>query len=957
MNIDIEEIKKKLSNMSDDELMRMVSVDRDEHLVEIVDLATQELEKRGFSDIKPKKTVINCPKCDVGLRIPENLGTVKIKCPSCGWQFLLDESHGIFYERQLSTTESHSFLNKVKNNSLAIAIGIIVVGLFVYLNLTPEEKIVPPSTSRSFHTNVKTNPKKWITISYSNLLDPNAIIRTGQTLKTALRDPYLKGAIQPFVDHFSRLLQPAIEMTFGPDSLPFRNVVDFYPEGSIQPAWVGIMRGGRINVSSDNIGHARVFLLGENPKSLYLKYQSVVRHCLNALIPPDGSELAVEVYAYENDYINSHLKLNLKPYVLYSSLLSSSKLPIDMAGLDEFFKSGAQLEGATLDRNEGLVLYGKEVSNQTIANSSVSLSDFVVAYRAVFHAGDNEAFISLDPHKDPTKVTVNFGGFLENTRVGSVVLESDKRFKTITSGLDPNSHKDIRKYTGRLIPSFMSVAEQDLLRKDFSTGGKWIETRFWFYPDSIGIETDFNYKYAIITKPQFTADAERSKEDFISPEEFEKKTKAYLSPSIRRNIDHLNNNYVDYGSAFQEIRELGVIARLMGICSWLYDAKPNWLDLDALLSVELPPFKTEMERTQLMAVSFVSYLDTDEIDDDYIKSKSKILYLTPILEQKVGDYFNNSMNVSKFICEKNGIDQQRYKIYQEEGSTIFKSNFNKQVKSIIKTKKDLTALAMYASDNIDIYPPHIVDVLIREIDNNKAMLDKLESEINIMNMNMQNAGIREYRSLVSEYNEMVDQYEILRQKYNQNLDYYNKLDVEFPQIVEIGGGINLEPRNFRIRKAFNSKKLRQFENIAEKTKYEWTIIDGKGKWIRSKTNTGVSSFQNKLPDINWISKSAIKTAKGESFEFLITELDEAYWVSTSAEGSWRDLLKSEKSKYRERSFDQKTRKLHIAEFESGNLKKYVTGQFINEDYIVFSESDRKDLMVPSIPPAWWKVKQ
>ena len=956
MNIDIEEIKKKLSNMSNDELMRMVSVDRDEYLVEVVDLAMQELEKRGISDIKLKKTVISCPKCDVGLRIPENLGNVEIKCPSCGWQFLWNESHGIFYERQISTPESYSFLKKVKNNTLAIAIGIIVVGIIVYLNYTPKEKIVPPSTSRSLQTNVNNEPKKWITINYSNLLDPNAIIRTGQTLRAALSDPHLKGAIQPFVDHFSRLLQPAIEMTFGPDSLPFSNVVDFYPEGSIQPAWVGIMRGGRILVSSDNNGHARVFLLGDNPKSLYMKYQSVVRHCLNGLIPTDGSKLAVEVYAYKNDYINSQLKLNLKPYVFISSHFSSSKLPIDLAGLDEFFKSGAQLEGANLNRNGGLVLFGKEVPNQTIANSSVSLSDFAVAYRAVFHAGDNEAFISLDPHKDPTKVTVNFGGFLENTRVGSVVLESDKRFKTITSGLDPNSHKDIRNYTRQFIPSFLSVSEQDLLRRDFSTGGKWIGTRFWFYPDSIGIETDFNYDYAIITKPQFTADAERSKEDFISPEEFEKKKKAYLSPSIRRNIDHLNNNYVDYAFAFQEIRELGVIARLMGICSWLYDAKPNWLDLDALLSVELPPFKTERERTQLMAASFVSYLEADEIDYDYIKTKSQIIYLTPILEKKVGDYFNNPINVSKFLCEKNGIDQDRHNIYQEEGSTIFNSNFNKQVKSIIKTKIDLKALAMYASDNIDISPPQNVDFVIREIDDNKAMLDKLESEIDIIKMKMENASIWEYNSLVSEHNQMVEQYETLWQKYNQNVDYYNQLDVEFPQIVEIGGGINLEPRNFRIRKSSNSKKLNQFENIAEKTKYEWTIIDGKDKWIRSKTKTGVSSFQNKLPDINWISKISSKTTK-TSFEFLTTEVGENYWVSTSTEGSWRDLFKTEKLKYRERSFNKNTRKLHIAEFESGNLKKYVTGQFIRDDYIVFSVSDRKDIMVPSSPPVWWKVKQ
>ena len=204
-------------------------------------------------------------------------------------------------------------------------------------------------------------------------------------------------------------------------------------------------------------------------------------------------------------------------------------------------------------------------------------SDLAVAYRAVFHAGDNEAFISLDPHSDPTKVTVNFGGYLENTRIGSVVLEADKRFKTITSGLDPNKFNDLRQYTRQYVPSFLTVAEQDLTDSSHLSYGKWIGTRFWFYPDSIGIESDLNYQYAMITNPIFMADAERSRDDFASPEEFQKKKNTTLSPSIRRNIDHLNQNYLQYAQAFNELKELTTVARLMGICSWLYKASPHGL--------------------------------------------------------------------------------------------------------------------------------------------------------------------------------------------------------------------------------------------------------------------------------------------------------------------------------------------------------------------------------------------
>ena len=76
----------------------------------------------------------------------------------------------------------------------------------------------------------------------------------------------------------------------------------------------------------------------------------------------------------------------------------------------------------------------------------------------------------------------------------------------------------------------------------------------------------------MITNPRFTADAERSRDDFASPEEFERKKRNTLSPSIRENIDDLNRNYVQYAQAFPEISELTTVARLMGLCSWLFKA-------------------------------------------------------------------------------------------------------------------------------------------------------------------------------------------------------------------------------------------------------------------------------------------------------------------------------------------------------------------------------------------------
>jgi len=273
----------------------------------------------------------------------------------------------------------------------------------------------------------------WITVAYGELIDPQEIVRTGESLASAMKNPRLRGDVQPFVDRFSSLLQPALEITRGPDALPYRDVAEFFPSGSRQPAWVALARGGRLFILTDESGHVRLFLPGEDPQQAYGLYYPVVRHALSLMVPASGSSLAVEVFAYHNRYETSDLLLNLQPYSFKAASFVSKSTPLDLGRLAGFFASGCEIEGARLGRKDGFVLYGRDSIAPTLAQSRVDLSDLAVAYRAVFHAGDNAAFVSLDPHRYPTKVNVNFGGFLADTRIGSVVLQADERFKTITS--------------------------------------------------------------------------------------------------------------------------------------------------------------------------------------------------------------------------------------------------------------------------------------------------------------------------------------------------------------------------------------------------------------------------------------------------------------------------------------------------------------------------------------------
>ena len=351
------------------------------------------------------REIICCPKCKQKLGVPSESGTLKVSCPTCGESFSWDKVSGISSKNPIEPSLPKSKKSKVASKRIAIIAAVILIAVIVYFTNTDgwyrtggqtnrQDKDVISNRSQidSARPVIPTTSPKWITISYLDLLDKNAITHTGDTVGAALQDTRNRGIVQPFVDKYSYLLQPSIEMTLGRDPIPYRNVIDFYPVATKQPAWVAIFRNGRIFTTADSNNHARFFLLGDNPETAYKTNYSLIRHCLRALLPKDGSNLFVEVFAYKNNYRSSELELNLDPYTLKASSFSAPKgtVPLDLAGLEDFFNKKGQLEGAKLDA--GLTLYAQKGGDETLASYPVSLADFAVAYRAAFHAGDNDAF-------------------------------------------------------------------------------------------------------------------------------------------------------------------------------------------------------------------------------------------------------------------------------------------------------------------------------------------------------------------------------------------------------------------------------------------------------------------------------------------------------------------------------------------------------------------------------------
>ncbi|OGS06912.1 MAG: hypothetical protein A2270_00560 [Elusimicrobia bacterium RIFOXYA12_FULL_51_18] len=682
---------------------------------------------------------------------------------------------------------------------------------------------------------------QWLNVDYSDLVDKSAIIRTGQTLGSALSSGGLKGALQPLLDRYSTLLEYTVELVNNEDS-PFADVAAKYPAGAPQPAWVALFRSGQMSAFTDNRKTVRLFLQGSNPQTAYAENYAVIRHLLNTLTPRWG-KLNVEIYTFENDYRTLALKLNPVPALLSGSYFGTpaGKVPLDLAGLGDFFAQGGQLEGARINENAGLQFYARAAAPPTLAGKRVRLSDLAVAYRAVFHAGNNKAFISLDPHKDVTRAAVNFGGFLEDTAVGKVVLEADKRFKTITSGLDPNTYNDIRSDTRKHVPDFLTVSERDL----FSPNGKsdWIKTRFWFYPDSIEVQTDATKHFARIINPHFLADAERSRDDFPSSAEFEKKKKALLLPAIRKNIDDLNSRFDYYADAFPEYRELVTVGRLMAVCSWLHRINPRWLDLGALLSVELPAMTTERERTQLIAAASPRPGNYGKRMGD-IKENLSIYFLSPDLDKSTAEYFPANNDLAEFLDFKAERNKDNV-FWQAEASRILKTKGHQPVRALLTSQKDLQAFAVFAGRKR------------RDPGNLNMELAQIEAENNTMmemqrELRSQEKQLQDYLAKISSgaaagdntvpqrYHEMAAAMSDRRKIFQTRGDNFNKMVAAFNTthaiILEISGGINLEAESFKIHTVENSPQLTNFMNMTARTKSEWTDISREEKWITNKVD-------------------------------------------------------------------------------------------------------------------------
>ncbi len=727
--------------------------------------------------------IIQCPTCGVQNRIPRTTEVMRVSCFHCRSAFWVNRHKHL--------------LHRLRRNSsyILVVVGVLVVflGYWFYSNGSPWPR-----------------GSKWITISYGGLVDGSVITHNGETVeeviaKLSANSDNLDGLVQPYLEPFSLLCHDVLLAEQGPDSVPLINILLNYLPNAEVPAWVALAREGHFQIYY-NQEKIRVFIHGIDAETALAKHLGIIRHPLRSILESSGITIqTIETYVFTNSYASQTIKLNVVPLQLKTvdlTLDPTLQIP-NLAGISDLLDVGVRLEAVEVDDDDNLHFYGHKDSTQTLAGFPLSLSDLAVAYRAVFHCGKNEPYISLDQHEDNRYAKVNFGGLLEDTRIGHVVLEADKLFKTMSTGIDPNTHKIMKDSISGRIPGF--VTEDDRSFLDAETGH--VQIRYWFYPDSIGTVTDG--EIGAILSHRFIADVERTDKDLK------------VGAATRKTIDHLNANYADYSTILLPYRELDVVGRLIALFSWLQSMNMNSrIDLDAFLAVPVPAFDTPDSTKKMLAIASVANPSSVRLNETNVSQYTRVAYASPLID-KYGAGSTDSTIIDNMLRRVSNLD-----------NSIFAPQYFKEL--------DSTASS-----------------LEYQIKKSESALNVMESRISELSMRITLGKVEhidEHNLLVDDYNRMARKLKSLVDRYNTLANKINAINLKQGFNVSIGGGINLRSGDIK-SVVQNKQNLRLIELRNSKTSFllENRIEAGNG-WLRNQSNPGRIASSN-LSVTQWLRSS------------------------------------------------------------------------------------------------------
>lgn len=660
---------------------------------------------------------------------------------------------------------------------------------------------------------------KWVEASYDELVERAQLTQSGRTVGEVLRT-FAGGLkdraeLQQSLDRFAAMLDDVVAAERPDSPIGFAPICDSFPAGSAQPAWAALVRSGSMHISTDGKGSVRLYLPVSNAgrsvdaSAAYKARYSVLRHPLAWLADKNGGKpLSVEVFCFDNDYARKTLRLSLRTEVFAEGRFpSAAAQPMNIAEIHDFMQSAPRIVGARLGSGS-LLLLGEKSRPETLDGALLSIADLAVAYRACVHSGANEPFVSLDPHTQPTKVTVSLGGYLEDTRIGSVLLEADKRFKSLSTGLSPDGIADIASTVQARVPNFITTDQ-----RHFASVGKeagWRGTRYWFYPDSVVVESNLSGTVAAVVSPRFTADAERSKEDVTSLGAKMESAKALLAPETRDSIAEFNRDYDQLSGCFNELHELDTVGRIMGLFVWSKRSlSRGQVDWDALLGIELPAYATPRDKYQLLSSSLLVRSGRGASASYRIVRHA----FTRFLSVRFADFKFTDAEMAKLREGGGGVpwDVRR----STDGSWVG-VDADKPIGGLLTSKVLVRNFTTIMSDRSEANPRH--DELNASLDAMKAEMTDLDASIALIKEKMtvlERAQLYDdYNALVRKVNAAIDTRRGLTARYNETVAAFNAAPQVTRSIVHIGGGISVRPESFSIRDVSTSPSVGKVEELS-----------------------------------------------------------------------------------------------------------------------------------------------
>lgn len=473
-------------------------------------------------------------------------------------------------------------------------------------------------------------PGGWARVDYGALVDRRELTHSGEAVGTLLdalggrphpgpggdpADLQRHRLLDPFLERYAVAI-PGVLDALAPDAADrWFEIAGLWLPGDPQPAWVELARARRIVVETNGAGGLRVALpveleatAGDPERAARAAWEAwwpVLRHAVAAealRLGGDGGPrpIDVEARAYHALPARTELLLGMTPHRarVTDTRSDGARPPLDLDAWAAFLADGLQIEGARLDDEGGIVLLGSRPETPpTLLGRPIDLSDLAVAYRAVFHGGQAEPYMSLDRSMSPQRAVVNYGGRLRDTALGWVSLLCDIRFKTFSLGLDVITGEDRRAEIRRALPSFRSHLE----RFSADPGSRDVagqQTRLWFYPDAVDLTVSGEGDVVVLRKVRMSAASERVAAGTLAAEEGDD------PPWTRQTVAAIDRDYDALARFFPEMRDLDQVVRLLSLFTWARSLERDGRrlpDLDALLAVELPALPTPRTFPQLLA--------------------------------------------------------------------------------------------------------------------------------------------------------------------------------------------------------------------------------------------------------------------------------------------------------------------------------------------------------------------